>query len=113
MDVVDFLLARISEDAEKSRELLRRPFLSEAERWYERRLLKESEAKHAVVEIISAARQAALANMLRLDRLTADLDHHAGHDESAAGLQWTSLVLGALALPYAEHPDYQASWTDF
>jgi hypothetical protein len=102
MDIVEFLLARIREDLQKSGELLGRPLLSESERWYEERLLLEAQAKHAVVEVVGAARQAALASLLEYgDAVTGS---------TAQGLHWTDLVLKALTLPYKRHADYQPSW---
>lgn len=103
MDIVDFLLARIGEDVQKSSELLGRPLLSESERWYEERLLLEAQSKRAVVELVGAARQAALASLLETgDAVTGS---------TAQGLHWTDLVLKALTLPYKRHADYQTSWT--
>lgn len=102
MDVVEFLFERIEEDEAASRNLLRDGLISESGTWYEQRLLRECEAKRRLLDTIAAARQAALARIAE-----------AGPGEGQwipEALEWTHLALNALALPYADHPDFQAQW---
>ncbi|MCU1532409.1 MAG: hypothetical protein JWO49_1980 [Arthrobacter sp.] len=102
MDIVEFLSERIKEDEAAARRLLSDRSLSESGKWYEWRLLRECEAKRRLLGITEAARQAALATMV----------------SSAAGeiqwipevIEWTTLSLNALALPYSDHPDFQDAW---
>lgn len=102
MDIVEFLSERIKEDEAAAQKLLTDHSVSESGKWYERRLLRECEAKRQLVGIIESARQTALATMV----------------SSASGdtkwipqaIEWTTLSLNALALPYSDHPDFQAGW---
>lgn len=101
MDIVEFLSERIKEDEAAARRLLSDRSVSESGKWYERRLLRECEAKRRLLGIIESARQAALATMV-----------------SASGdiewipevIEWTTLSLHALALPYSDHADFQDAW---
>ena len=102
MDVVDFLSQRIAEDETAARNLLNDRAVSESGRWYERRLLLECEAKKRLIGIVESARQAALAAMVR---------HPDGETPwITESIEWTTLSLHALALPYADHPDFEQHW---
>lgn len=102
MDIVEFLSERIKEDEAAARRLLSDRLVSESGKWYEWRLLRECEAKRRLLGIIESARQTALATMV----------------SSASGdiqwipdvIEWTTLSLNALALPYSDHPDFQDAW---
>jgi hypothetical protein len=102
VDIVEFLSERIREDEAAARRLLSDRSVSESGKWYEWRLLRECEAKRRLLGITESARQAALATMIG----------------SASGetpwipevIEWTSLSLNALALPYSDHPDFQDAW---
>ncbi|MCU1554297.1 MAG: hypothetical protein JWM13_1783 [Arthrobacter sp.] len=102
MDVVEFLSQRIAEDEAAARNLLNDRSLSRSGEWYERRLLLECEAKKRLIGIVESARQAALTAMLR----------HADEDApwTPEALEWTTLSLNALTLPYLDHPDFQRHW---
>ena len=72
-------------------------------RWYEHRLLLECEAKKRVIRIVESARQTALATMVS----------DPFEEESRwipEAIEWTTRSLKALALPYADHPDFEEDW---
>jgi hypothetical protein len=102
VDIVEFLTARIEEDEAAALKLLADPALAVSGEWYERRLLRECEAKRQLIGIIEAARQSVLATLV-------------SQDSTDPGwvpdvIEWTTLSLHTLALPYADHPEYQAGW---
>ncbi|HKU30027.1 MAG TPA: DUF6221 family protein [Arthrobacter sp.] len=103
MDIVDFLSERLDEDEAASLRLLGDRTVSEAGKWYERRLLLECESKRRLLKIVESARQAALAAML-------------GNTPGQDGrwipelIAWTTKSLNALALPYSDHPDFEEEW---
>lgn len=103
MDIVEFLSARITEDEAAARKLLRDKTLSKSARWYEERLLMECAAKRRIIGIIEAARQNALATLV---------SNPFGEDIQwiPEALEWTTLSLNALALPYADHPEFEPVW---
>lgn len=102
MDVVEFLSARIAEDEAVARKLLQDRTVSESGKWYEWRLLRECEAKRTLIGIIEAARQAALATMV---------SNPSGSTQwIPEAIEWTTLSLNALALPYSDHPDFRDDW---
>jgi hypothetical protein len=112
-DLTEFLLARIAEDEEdaKTSHVLGCRRFSEpypdvctcaqvkpTYRWNPARVLAECEAKRLIVEA-----------------------HHANDDYDAGGNRfvdgcaecegvWPCLTLRLLALPYADHPDYDGAW---
>lgn len=102
MDIVEFLLSRLEDEATESRKLLARSDLPLSDRWYEERLLRECEAKLTLLEIIGAARRSTLARLL-LGGTEEDGQH-------PSELEWTTLALAALAEPYEEHDDFQDAW---
>ena len=102
MDVVEFLSQRIAEDEAAARNLLSDKSLSRSGEWYERRLLLECEAKKRLIGIVESARQAALAALVR--------DSDGDGAWSPEALEWTTLSLNALALPYLDHPDFERHW---
>ncbi|MGY2745054.1 DUF6221 family protein [Pseudarthrobacter sp. O4] len=102
MDVVEFLSQRIAEDEAAARNLLNDRSVSESGKWYERRVLLECEAKKRLIGIVESARQAALAAMVR---------HPEGDTPwIPEAIEWTTLSLNALALPYVDHPDFEQRW---
>jgi hypothetical protein len=133
MDLAEFLLARIAEDEAVARATRRGPewhahpdanvydspgfyvcgsiFVADATdaihvaRWDPARVLAECEAKRAIVE--SAARWGNAD--CRYGRCRHQLDDCDGGEEHWLGKEgW--FVLTELALPYADHEDYQAGW---
>ncbi|MBT2514826.1 DUF6221 family protein [Arthrobacter sp. ISL-30] len=102
MDVVEFLSERIDEDEAAARKLLKDRSVSKSGRWYEERLLRECQAKRTLIAVVEEARQAALASLVGQDPNAAPWNPEA--------IEWTSRALNAIALPYAEHPDYQPDW---
>ena len=103
VDIVEFLSARIAEDEAVARKLLEDRTTSESGRWYERRLLLECEAKRRLIGIVEAARQTALATLVR--------DPFGDETEwIPQALEWTTLSLNALAVPYSDHPDFNRDW---
>ncbi|MEZ2390458.1 DUF6221 family protein [bacterium RCC_150] len=103
MDIVDFLSERLDEDEAAARKLLSDRTLSEAGKWYERRLLLECESKRRLLKIVETARQTALATMVS----------HAFGDEPQwipESIDWTTKSLHALAFPYSDHPDFEPAW---
>ncbi|MFH5878802.1 DUF6221 family protein [Arthrobacter sp. NA-172] len=103
MDIVDFLSERLNEDEAAARKLLGDRSVSEAGKWYERRLLLECESKRRLLAIVESARQTALATMVR----NALADTPQWIPES---IEWTTKSLNALALPYSDHPDFEPKW---
>ncbi|MEO5780035.1 DUF6221 family protein [Arthrobacter oryzae] len=101
MDVVEFIAARLSEDEAAALRLLSDPLVSESAQWYERRLLRECEAKRRLLGIIESARQAGLAILL------SSTDDDPWLPEL---INWTTQSLHALAVPYADHPEFQTAW---
>jgi Family of unknown function (DUF6221) len=102
VDVVEFLSQRIAEDEAAARNLLSDRALSRSGEWYERRLLLECEAKKRLIGIVESARQAALAAMV--------LDSGGHGPWSPEAIEWTTLSLNALTLPYLDHPDFEQQW---
>lgn len=103
MDIVDFLSNRLDEDEAAARRLLGDRSVSEAGKWYERRLLLECESKRRLLRIVESARQTALATMVRGPLG----DTPQWIPES---IEWTTKSLNALALPYSDHPDFEPEW---
>jgi Family of unknown function (DUF6221) len=89
MSLTEFLLARIAEDEELSRwgRLHDDPAdpesLTKMLRWDDARLAAECEAKRRIVE---------------------------GMRDGSIDDMFAPEILGALTLPYADHPDYQQEW---
>jgi hypothetical protein len=89
----EFLLQRIAEDERHARKLAesdRRPVLALAITVdHPQRILAECEAKRRIVGLVGPA-----------------------HDERDEPIPGSGLpdVLAALALPYADHPDYREEW---
>ncbi|HET6269655.1 MAG TPA: DUF6221 family protein [Arthrobacter sp.] len=102
MDIVEFLSQRIKEDEAAAQRLLSDRSVSESGKWYEWRLLRECEAKRRLLGITESARQAALATMI--SSAARDLPW------IPEVIEWTTLSLNALALPYSDHPDFQDAW---
>jgi hypothetical protein len=103
VDIVEFLSERIREDEAAARKILSDRTLSESGKWYEHRLLLECEAKKRVIRIVESARQTALATMVS----------DPFEEESRwipEAIEWTTRSLKALALPYADHPDFEQDW---
>lgn len=103
VDIVEFLSERIREDEAAARKILSDRAVSESGKWYEHRLLLECEAKKRVIRIVESARQTALATMVS----------DPFEEESRwipEAIEWTTRSLKALALPYAEHPDFEQDW---
>jgi hypothetical protein len=114
MDLVEFLLARIAEDssvaffAQQDSQLIGpitdvladRPAddhrVTQVHRWSQERVLAECESKRRIVD--EAGR----------DRYPDDSDWDQGHVQGEDGAWQEALQL--LALPYADHPDYQPEW---
>ncbi len=88
LTLADFLLARIAADERAARALAehdRRPVLSLAMTVnHPERILAECEAKRRIVEQVS--------------------------DVKWAGYAVRDVILGYLALPYTDHPDYRDDW---
>jgi hypothetical protein len=105
VDIVDFLSERLDEDEAAARRLLGDRSVSEAGKWYERRLLLECESKRRLLRIVESARQTALATMVT----NAFGDDPQWIPES---IEWTTKSLNALALPYADHPDFEPEWLE-
>lgn len=103
MDIVDFLSDRLNEDEAAARKLLGDRSVSEAGKWYERRLLLECESKRRLLRIVESARQAALATMVR--GTLGDTPQWIPES-----IEWTTKSLNALALPYSDHPDFEPEW---
>ena len=103
VDIVEFLTERIREDEAAARKILSDRAVSESGKWYEHRLLLECEAKRRVIRIVESARQTALATMV------SDLFEEESRWIPEA-IEWTTRSLKALALPYAEHPDFEQDW---
>ncbi|WP_427135101.1 DUF6221 family protein [Pseudarthrobacter sp. S9] len=102
MDIVEFLSERIREDEAAARKLLSDNSVSESGKWYEWRLLRECESKRRLIGIIESARQAVLTTMV---------SNESGDTQWIPDvIEWTTLSLNALALPYADHPDFQTGW---
>jgi hypothetical protein len=97
-DLTHFLLERIDEDERHARKLAeadRRPVLSLATTVnHPGRILLECEAKRRIVEEWRRAQDEA----------------EAGDTSGRIAAFAFSLALQHLALPYADHPDYDASW---
>jgi hypothetical protein len=103
VDIVEFLSARIAEDEAAARKLLSDTTLSKSAQWYEQRLLLECAAKRRIISIVETARQTALAALV--SNPYAD-----GTQWIPEALEWTTLSLNALALPYCDHPDFEPDW---
>lgn len=103
VDIVEFLSERITEDEAAAQRLLKDASVSEAGKWYERRLLLECESKRRLLDIVETARQTALAAMV---------SSPSGDDAQwiPEAIEWTRLSLGALSLPYSDHPDFEQDW---
>ena len=100
MTLNEFLLARIAEDERHARKLAetdRRPVLSLAVTVnHPERLLLEVEAKRRIVDLHSGPDYWESADFhLCVDSMTANSDCE---------------TLRALAMPYADHPDYREEW---
>lgn len=106
-DLVEFLRARLDEDERAARRSLDAPAdalrYSDVDEWSESlawrftedRVLREVEAKRRIVATFAALDS-------HPNRLTyADMQQ-----------QWVALraVIAALAMPYADHPDYREEW---
>jgi hypothetical protein len=103
VDIVEFLSERIREDEAAARKILSDRSVSESGKWYEQRLLLECEAKKRVIRIVESARQTALATMVS----------DPFEEESRwipEAIEWTTRSLKALALPYADHPEFEQDW---
>lgn len=98
-DLVGFLLARIAEDEAAARESVEyEENVWEAAGWLPpSRVLAECEAKRRIVEQYADAERRRVADPL---------------DMAVAPRRVFALerVLRALALPYADHPDYREEW---
>jgi hypothetical protein len=102
VDIVEFLTARIEEDEAAALKLLGDPTLAVSGEWYERRLLRECEAKRRLIDIIESARQSVLTTLVSQE--------HGDSRWVPDVIEWTTLSLNTLALPYADHPEFQARW---
>lgn len=85
MDLTEFLLARIAEDQRWAEDYYPPPPM-----WISGRLLAECEAKRRIVE------------------LHGSVDPCDAHDASFRTVPCDTIR--ALALPYADHPDYDPTW---
>ena len=101
--IVDFLRARIEEDEAKHRECL--PFLPEGRsiditlsRWDNE--TEESWTKHVRPYDPNRALRECQAKRLLLDQFTA----------SPVLTPYAASLLGILALPYEDHPDFREEW---
>ncbi|WP_457973667.1 DUF6221 family protein [Arthrobacter sp. D1-17] len=103
MDIVEFLSVRIAEDEAAARRLLRDQTLSKSAQWYEERLLLECAAKRRIIGIVENARQTALAAFV-------SNPYAEGTQWIPEALEWTTLSLNALALPYSDHPEFEPHW---
>ncbi len=94
MTLVEFLLARIGEDEKDARDWLPYARVRRLERWPER-ILAECEAKRRIVVLHNTA-----------------LDAHTviGSDFEQGQVWMADASLRLLALPYADHPDYDPAW---
>lgn len=99
MTLSEFLLARIAEDeeAQRSESGWGRCDAPESYHWGPARVLAECEAKRRIVEDAIHQRQ------------WIDSDPGAG-DGGKGRLYCYDDVVAILALPYADHPDYDESW---
>lgn len=98
MTLTEFVLARIDDDEAAARgEAPHAP----GGRWSPERLLAECEAKRALVELAYEA--------TGLD-MTVDLDRDV-RARAESGIDFVGeRMLLALALPYADHPDFHRDW---
>ncbi len=117
MTLVEFLLARIAEDEEVARacdplmhwpknadELpvdadvpVARASLLHSRRWDPARVLVECDAKRQIVALEAEWLEVMSATLAKLRR-------------ALPSVRSDSLTLSLLALPYADHPDYQQEW---
>ena len=67
-------------------------------RWNPTRVLAEVEAKRQIVELCHSYIEAGM------------IQPGTTPDDDAAGAELGEVVLRALALPYADHPDYNPAW---
>jgi hypothetical protein len=96
MTLAEFLLTRIAEDeaaVRKAEGYNYDDLYADFEWWKPSRLLAECDAKRRIVQYILEADAASTA----VDNI--ELGYGVARD-----------LLGLLALPYADHPDYQESW---
>jgi len=103
IDLSDFLLARIAEDEAAARAALATPLDSfpPAGSWDPVRVLAECDARRQLIDLAYEA--------TGLDQ-TVDLERRV-NARSDSGVRYLGdRILGALALPYAGHPDYQQEW---
>ena len=114
MELVEFLLARIAEDEQvlnASRQMGVPPLSASSRMWSgignhatvsETRLAAECEAKRNVATSYQVGREAAklLARQGRTGEAETARNMYAGIE----------LALSYLALPYADHPDYDEAW---
>jgi len=121
MTLTEFLLARIAEDEAIARDciklaigawshMLQIPYqqgweaeraTAHADQWHPHRVLAECAAKRAIIQ----EHPMMPAGALMTER------HCAGYEEEAISRDWWPCpTLRALAIPYAEHPDYRQEW---
>ena len=100
LTLTDFLLARIAEDEADARAGL----VAEGS-W---RVLAECEAKRRIVELHSI--REASPSCSQCGGYTATTDGQRGIVHHGYAIPWPCPTLRALALPYADHPDYREDW---
>lgn len=93
MTLDEFLLARIAEDEEWAK------YEAEYGRFDGTRVLVECDAKRRIIE-------AAWADLLQIE---GEWGHSKNRDQLSAANDYPEVVQ-LLALPYADHPDYDEAW---
>lgn len=113
-NLVEFLLARISEDEADARDTEPLPewavFDHDVSGWREApRVLAECDAKRRVI-----TEHSLLTNPLEAKdycrMCVSPYGFAAEHPTPGTGQTFPCLTLRALALPYADHPDYREEW---
>lgn len=110
MEIAEFLLARVSEDETAARATYYERISALEWRPVERpnpRALAEVEAKRRIVERYQRAQAAVEADQRRVDA-----GGYSDERGTVGGWEASTLrpVLGLLARPYADHPDYDLGW---
>jgi hypothetical protein len=95
MTLTEFLTARIAED-----ELQTQGMAEDIGQWMGDRWVAECEAKRRIVEL----------HMAHEERVAFALSADLSPDHADQRRKATHEVLRALALPYADHPDYRDEW---
>lgn len=102
MKLIEFLRARLDEDDEVAQETRKNEQrVPGTDRWFD-------DYSHAIV---SMAPHRAVAEVDAKRRIVAAAEEYSPELEHGDNGEWAlDLALRALALPYAEHPDYDEAW---